>query len=342
MWFFRVIFLVLVICANIPVRADDARPQLASIYWENDLFLRTDESYTNGLRVSWARLLKKDSVWWLPDRFLRKSFERCTGDNTNCFEWWTGFVMGQSMYTPDNISEASVIRTDRPYAGWCYGGPTYSAIRKSTDTQKASQHSFEFLLGAVGEPSFAEEAQIFVHKHITTNAADPQGWSHQIASEVTLNIQYSGRRREFELKSRSTHRIFDVTSEWTAAAGNAFIYAGGGGTLRLGWHLGDDFGASRIEPTRTFDSPGTQNWELYGFFRLGGRYVAHNITLDGGWFADSEHTVVKKNLVGHAEIGVALRVKPVLLSFRYVQLSPEFHERSVVQEFGALSLTVLF
>jgi lipid A 3-O-deacylase len=315
---------------------------MASIYWENDLFLRTDESYTNGLRVNWARLHDQNSVWWLPDRLLMKSFERCEGDKTDCFEWWTGFVMGQSMYTPDNISQAAVIRTDRPYAGWCYGGPTFSAFRKDSESQKAIQHSIELLLGVVGEPSFAEEAQIFVHKHITKNAPDPQGWSHQIATEVTLNIQYSGRRRELELKRNSDQRIFDMTSEWTASAGNAFVYAGVGSTVRLGWNLGDDFGASRIEPTRTFIASNKQNWELYGFFRIGGKYVAHNITLDGGWFSESEHTVDKKNLVGSAEIGMALRVKRLLFSFRYVELSPEFHERSVIQKFGALSLTALF
>ena len=33
-----------------------------------------------------------------------------------------GYVFGQNMYTPQNLLTNGLIKTDRPYAGWLYGG----------------------------------------------------------------------------------------------------------------------------------------------------------------------------------------------------------------------------
>jgi lipid A 3-O-deacylase len=93
-----------------------------ALYWENDTFYDTDQSYTNGARIAQVRgLSQTGDIWWLPDSLLRRAFgPSCVDDDQQCWEWSGGWTIGQQMYTPRDIRETSVITDDRPYGGWTY------------------------------------------------------------------------------------------------------------------------------------------------------------------------------------------------------------------------------
>ena len=326
-----------------PAQSTDDPRSFVSFYFENDTFFDTDQSYTNGVRISWASHLDPDADrWYLPTSRLDRRFPRdCDFDPTQCWEWWAGWLVGQSMYTPQDLTEPEIIADDRPYGGWLHGGPSFTASRPGQHTQKATEHSLQLLLGVLGSPSLAAQTQTFVHEHVATGAAEPMGWDHQIATEPTLTLMYSGRQRQVEAhRGGGERRIFDLTGEWGLAAGNVFTWLGAGGTARLGWNLGEDFGASRVEPVIAMAGRHHAH-EAYLFTRIGARYTLHNAFLDGGWLRSSVHTVDREPVVADLELGATLRFRRVVASARWVRRTPEFDARLIYQEYGSISLTWL-
>src|SRR5207249_2047305 len=83
---------------------------------ENDLVVKTDRHYTQGIKLSY---LQRDGD--LPnflDRFSKWVPTPGFEFGTNKF----GYIIGQSIYTPADIQQRQLIPNDRPYAGWLYGG----------------------------------------------------------------------------------------------------------------------------------------------------------------------------------------------------------------------------
>lgn len=317
-----------------------------SFYWENDTFYSTDQSYTNGARVQRIRTLNATKEhWWIPDRLLRRSFAPdCPTNPTLCWEWAGGWTIGQNFYTPQDIRATLIVPDDRPYGGWLYAGAVLVLSRPDLGAPPqlipAMQHTFEIDIGITGEPSFAEDVQTFVHRYIATGAPEPEGWGNQIGTTAGVVLQYTGKTRAVEWNA-FRRRIFDVLPEWNLAAGNIFTYAGGGATARLGWDLGDDFGTGRITPVAAM--MGRQApWEAYVFGGLNARAVAHNVFLDGRWFADEAQTVRREVVVSDAELGAFVRYRRIGLSFRWVRRTPEFKDRPIWQEYGAFNLTLLY
>lgn len=92
-----------------------------SLIDENDVFGGTDQNYTNGLQLSWLSA-KNDlppAVDWLTNRL---SFLAKPGA-----DWRYGLILGQTMYTPNDITTSQPLPDQRPYAGWLYGGGSLTA-----------------------------------------------------------------------------------------------------------------------------------------------------------------------------------------------------------------------
>jgi len=316
-----------------------------SIYFENDTFYDTDQSYTSGVSIVWIKSVDEaKGHWWLPDRLLHRTFKPSRKEDARLrWEWSGGWVVGQTFYTPQDISIAEIVEDDRPYGGWLYLGKQLHLSRPDVGDRgdfKATQHTFEVDVGVTGNWSFAEEVQTFVHERIAKGAPEPEGWNHQIGTGLGVVLRYTGRQRSLEWIARN-RRVFDLVPEWTAVAGNVFTYGGAGLTLRGGLNLGDDFGPTRIQPVAPMMAR-RSDFELYGFASVGARAVAHNVFLDGRWCETDPHRVSKEHVVADAEVGAFARFKRVGASFRWVRRTPEFHERKIYQEYGALNLIILY
>ena len=97
-----------------PIRAVEDDKAIVSLSVENDLFAGHDSNYTNGVRASW---LSPESM--LPD-WIEDSADALPFFSKKGYKRWHAEI-GQSMFTPTDISQPLLQPNDRPYAGWLYG-----------------------------------------------------------------------------------------------------------------------------------------------------------------------------------------------------------------------------
>ena len=150
---------------------------------ENDIFGEgTDEHYSHGSRLSYLTDDLPADSWqrriadWLP--FAQRGQEARAS-----------FALGQSIFTPVDLSNPNLILNDRPYAGWLYAsygfvlGPRRSeTLSRLASTKIDRLDTFEISLGVVGPASQAEEVQKFIHKLI--GAEDPKSRSRKLLNRM--------------------------------------------------------------------------------------------------------------------------------------------------------------
>jgi hypothetical protein len=318
--------------------------------FENDLFTHTDRFYTNGIKLSWV----SPELDWFRELPLFRDNPR--------LDRWGDFVarrlpfaddarrqrnfalsVGQMMYTPADTGRTDLIEDDRPYAGWLYGSAAFhSKSQQRLDT-------FEIQAGLTGPWSLAEETQDLIHQLRGFDRA--RGWDHQIDTELGFALVY-------EMKYRIVPRL-DLGSRWGAdailhaggAAGTVFTQATAGAELRLGWNLPEDFGTSLIRPAGETNAPAalrdprylreTPAPGIHLFASATGRWVLHDIFLDGNTFSDS-HNVDKEELVGDFAFGVCLLWGRFKLSYAQVLRTDEFEAQPDQQQFGSISLSFTY
>jgi lipid A 3-O-deacylase len=342
-----IVVISLVFCVSTyaePEEIDDKKEKPSgfslNLYIENDAkrisLWGGDRNYTNGIQVSylhadgyvprWARFLTSSILTPLDHIFMQPG--------------WTfnfGFTAGQQIYTPANISLVVPDPNDRPYAGWLYTG----ALMHFRHTEWL--HSFQLLLGVIGPPSLAEQTQKWVHQIL--GIPKPQGWGAQLKTEPTLSLFYEGKYRLWSVNWSEGNRFIDVFPYAGASFGNVFIYAGGGGGFRIGYHLSDDFGTAALAPVRvdgflgvSGEEPETHFFETYLFFNGEVRGVLRNIFLDGNTFVSSP-SIPKRFFVLEWEMGGLIRLGRFSMAWRQVTQSPEFDQQGVAQVYGTLSFT---
>ena len=148
-------------------------PGILSVQFENDFWGQgSDRHFTHGTRISYTP--GGDVPAWIDAAAKQIPFFNTQGDLR------VSYAFGQSIFTPENISQRALVFPDRPYAGWLYGGVGLIA-NQHRDPQKAWQRVFDLMelnLGLIGPESFADDTQINWHKAV--GAARPRGWKNQL------------------------------------------------------------------------------------------------------------------------------------------------------------------
>jgi len=307
--------------------ADMPKSGVVSLVVENDSLYGNDGHYTNGIALLWVPTDGPAPGWavriaqWLP--WIPKSARI-----------HHGYVFGQDMYTPSDITMADPQLDDRPYAGWLYG-TIGLAIESGRQLDQVA-----LTLGVVGPASLAEQGQKLIHE--IRGSAEPQGWDTQLENEPGIVLTYQRSWRGL-----ASHRLAGLELELTphlgGALGNVYTYANAGMTFRVGKGLSLDYGPPRIQPSvpgSGFFVPADRfAWYLFAGFE--GRAVARNIFLDGNTFQDSR-SVDKEALVGDLQGGFLVNWRGVRLTYTHVLRSPEFDSQDDSEQFGAVSLSVAF
>ena len=296
--------------------------------WSNPFGPHQDRHYTHGSKVTW---LAGADEWTNTAAWLNHIPQWGINASSGRF----GFSFGQSMFTPENILNPQPILTDRPYAGWLYGGAVFER-RSDFNDHAAVLESFELELGIVGPGSQAAQVQRFIHEWRFPEDV-PAGWGNQIKDEPGILLKY-GRLWRWSPNVRSGKYI-DVIARAGFDAGNVNTSGTGGATLRLGWNLPDDFGVQII------DSPAAVNgglnrrqhdFSVYAFAGADGRYVVHDITLDGNSYQTSQN-VRKYDWVNDLSWGVAVQPCAHLeISYDRVSRSKEFSGQLGKDDFGSV------
>ncbi len=317
-----------------PARADDGagtgQPSSVGVFnavVENDLVTNTDKHYTSGIRLSYVTPQTSEPAW--AEGLAARLPLFGTADNLR-FE----VGLGQSLFTPRDITDRRPAADQRPYAAWLYGAVGLIAER--------GMHldRIQLSLGVVGPAALGEETQSFVHELI--GADDPKGWDTQLENEPSVQLTYQHNWRSL-VSERLLGMEWDATPHLGGALGNVFIYGNAGITLRVGQNLPVDFGPPRIDPglpgSGFFEPAGRLGW--YIFAGVDGRAVARNLFLDGNTLRESRE-VDKKPFVGDLQAGVAVTFGSMRLAYAQVLRTREFDGQDEADSFGALSLSLRF
>lgn len=301
-----------------------------SLQFENDLFSGTDQHYTNGIRISW---LSPEGDTIRPLQKVRDFLEQIAQDENQSTRF--GLSLGQDIYTPHDRTSTQLLPNDRPYAGWLYGGMSLHSITDFGNGRR-EQETVELNLGIVGPWSLAEEAQDLVHEVRLIDTFE--GWDHQLKNEPGLLLSYERKWRLFDPWNLGPIQI-DAIPHAGASLGNVATEASAGTALRWGWNLPDDFGPpSLIHNVSSMDRRPTNEISIYAFAGVQGRFVAHNIFLDGNTFRDS-HSVDKRHWVGDANYGLAVLYGRFKIAYTNAFKTREFEGQENLTRFGSIAVS---
>ncbi len=312
------------------VSGDDAAS--LAVLFENDLFFGTDQHYTNGVRLE---LTLAEDNFLLPG--VRPAFYRDFDDVS------TTLLLGQNLYTPNDISVPDLIPDDRPYAAWLYGGVRYAATGPpkdwdwgiSDENRVLHYSSVELNVGVIGPSAQGESIQDGIHD--LTGSTPPRGWDHQLRDEIAIDLNWfrSASLRLWEWEGLS----LDVEPFSNVRVGTVYVQGGIGigAALGINHFLGSTPRRLAYSSRMATRGTGASPWSFVVFGSYEARGVAWNTFLDGNLFTDS-HSVDKEHFVWHAEAGLGIRFKALSLSYIHVMRSEEFENQDTVQRYGSVRL----
>lgn len=279
-----------------------------SLFAENDIVASTDKDYTHGTAFKYQYAYTND----VPLLF----------GEVESLEW----SLTQLIYTPYPKTVVELQPDERPYAGFLGVG-----LNAKSFLNERTQLEEGLVIGVVGPLSFSEQTQKTIHKWV--DSAEPLGWDNQLHNEPILNYHYTAN---YKLVYGN---YFDIISRSEAALGNMFTYVDSGLMARLGYNLKNNFGFSRIEPTvKAFKK---SDIYFYVFAYPDGRWMIHNIFLDGNTFEDS-HSIDKEPFVGDFSYGAAIGIGRLEAAYSYVFRSREFKLQEDYDRFGAVTISWSF
>ncbi len=313
-----------------PVRAPRRSPvhriNALSFRGENDVVAGTDENYTNGVSMTWAREGRGPlgGVW---------ARVGARGDRMV-----SSYELAQVIITPADIKRRVPDPTDRPYAG---------LLLAAVSTQLVEGNRFDALkliAGVVGPASLAAQTQRAIHRAIAS--PEPQGWAYQLKNEPVLNAVYEHRRR---------YTLLDSAGGWGADAipmaggmlGNLLIQSEAEAQFRIGYNVPDDFGTTLLRGMGNLPYPRSRHdrehhrFGIYVFAGGGASAVARNLTLDGNTFRSGPR-VAKKPLFPGAEAGLAVWTQRYQVTLTYIVWGREYDTQPDLSRYGALTMGVHF
>ena len=288
--------------------------------------LASDRGYTNGTRMLWS---------WIPvegSELDKLGSILCGRKIEECDRAVTAGI-GQNMYTPEYLLSPRPIRGDRPYGGWLYGTLMFDATRLTTNDH------VELYAGVIGRDSHAADAQIFVHKHVTSAAPDPLGWKTQIGEWAAFLATYERRVRLLPRHVPDGRpEWFDLSPAIGASAGNVFINGSLGMTARLGYNLPPQFINSiksapmslRVPnnnlPFQEFKKqraaePAKPDWDAYVYVVANASYSARNVFIDA---EDGQYLIKRRPEVREHRAGATFRVHHFRFAYQQTWRSSEF------------------
>jgi len=266
---------VLTLSAVVSSRSALAEVEWVSVTTDNDAFVGNDNGYTNGIYVSWydglegekaePGFLARAMLWSLPDK------------SSSTLDVDIGTI-GQTMTTPDDIEKdpPDLPPDSMPYAGLLFYTDTLLRV------QETYADSISVTIGVVGEYSFAEESQKFVHDIIGSD--EPCCWDTQLDDEIVFQF---GRGRVWKTwVSDSGNADFLLGAD--AELGTLSSSVGTGFMIRYGAELRKSFAMALLINSRTTNPVATQGgWYVFAGARAS--YLANSIFLDGSKSYDDDY-----------------------------------------------------
>jgi lipid A 3-O-deacylase len=298
-----------------------------SLTIDNDLFVASDNGYTNGIYYSWADtpLSDKAEIGWLAQAMRWSLAERGPAAREYSVK-----TIGQSMVTPDDIKleDPPLPPDDLPYAGLLF----YNDIWIKAYSQRADR--IGVTVGIVGEYSFAEESQKLVHDIL--NGDEPRGWDTQLNDEIVFQFSRAQVWRGWI----SANGNSDLLLSNEAALGTISSSFGVGAMYRYGRHMERSFATALLVTSRAANPVATDSgW--YVFAGLSANYLANQIFLDGNTFDnDGQKSMDYDQATIGANLGVTYSWQDLAFTFALSDLSLHENDQEVsdYSRFGSFTL----
>lgn len=236
----------------------------------------TDRGYSSGfnLELFYTKKVKAS--------FIGSLLIPIWGDADNLYSWG----LTQHIYTPANIRNKEIQHGDRPYAGIAY----LSHALVSSDKEKKQRLTTALSLGTIGKYSMAREIQTAYHQLVRYQV--PEGWDHQISTDVIVNYFVNYERMLF----LPDHRL-EIIGNVQANTGTLFNNLGAGLQFRCG--LFNSYFSNYEHPTYCPKNNGPhRKVQFFFYMKTTGVAVMDNATLQGGFFTheQSSYTITKDSV----------------------------------------------
>jgi hypothetical protein len=286
------------------------------LYEDNDIInlpgKGTDRGYSNGTRLDYFYVKNK------PARFLLSRMTPKAGDSSvNTYGW--GIM--QIIITPKNILKRIPDRNDYPYSGALFA--TQSIY--STNPIKKYNWQTKWMLGVMGPPSLAKEAQQFAHRLV--GYIQPGGWDYQLKTDPLLNVSVAWEKQLFHINN-----TIECIGGAQGSAGTAMNGVAAYSLLRFG-KMAPYFNGYLSQYTTGKGS--NARLQLYGTIRPSVEWVLYNALIDGGIFNRQKEPVppanntepdmenrVRKRITGKIDFGLVISSGRICISFTQTTTTP--------------------
>ena len=248
--------------------------------FENDVFYREDDGYTNGLTINWgyygrsADAEQELPAWSLP------LFQQTYLNDLENRQHAIHYTLGQFLQTSTDIELTELAEDDAPYVGMIAGQVNLSSYNQ----QVADDVSLT--VGMVGPVAGGEYVQKHLHKWIRANK--PRGWDGQINNELVFRLE-AERKWHHALVQFTNGSELDVVSAINAGVGTLLSDVKVGASLRWGQALAENFQSSSPFLAQRINGLKTNAVGWYVFTNFSTSYVVNDIFIDGNTFEDSHH-----------------------------------------------------
>ncbi|MCG8573734.1 MAG: lipid A deacylase LpxR family protein [Flavobacteriales bacterium] len=280
--------------------------------YENDLFLGTDQYYSQGSRLSWASPIwgKSPILFFFPKMITHQ-------------EELHELSVEHDFYTPTDITADTLLVGDRPYACAFYFNQKMSVFNLS---KKIAIHT-SIDLGVFGSWALGEFSQKNFHRW--TNSPDPKGWKYQIDNDILLNYAM-----QFQYGWVQTNWL-EVVPSATLQLGTSKTYIALQPQLKLGWF--NPLFKSEVNRKKKFQFYISSNAKM--------ELIAYNALLQGGLInQQSPYTISPDNLqrfVFSAQVGAYMAIYNFNFGFTFHHLSSEF-ETAQTHQWGQIEARITF
>jgi len=321
------------LCESLPYYDDlDKSFSSISIYMDQDLLVsskkNSDRDYTMGFEIS----IGGDWVYKAPVychfsyalNSINKTFLGGLSGVTDGALYIRSGSLGDIAFTPDDLSNSSPIRDDRPYANLLYASVSEHVVYEKNE--HANVITSKLTVGFLGL-NVGRAVQTWIHEH--GSSPTPRGWDHQISDGGELTALYYRRKmRNYPTESPLGWTQPEFVTYWDYSLGY-YIEAGAGARVRWG-NINSPLYVHVSDPMGTGNHAATKGNDFYLFIDLNAKYNAYNALLQGQ-FRDSEVTYSSneiRHLFGQVSLGV-------VKSWDSHSLSYVYHYRGSELESGA-------
>ncbi|THU41120.1 lipid A deacylase LpxR family protein [Niastella caeni] len=327
--------LLLGICISGAVRAQQRKTYRHMLrgYEDNDNInspgRRTDRGYTNGTRFDYFFIKDKPSHF-----FLNRLIPKAGDSSINTYGW--GLM--QVIISPKNILKKIPDRNDYPYAGALFA--THSLF--SSNPIKKYNWQTKWMMGVMGPPSLAREAQEYAHRLV--GYIQPGGWDYQLKTDPLLNVSVAAEKELVHINN-----VVEFIGGSQASAGTALNGAAVYSLIRFGKMEPYFNGYLSQFTARKGSKPRHQ---IYGIIRPAVEWMLTNALIDGGIFNGHKEPIpepsttsdepemkarVRNRIAVKVEYGVVASFGSVCISFTQTTATPMV-KGTGKQEIGNISL----